>query len=65
MRVTVEGSNDLDTWLLDIDEVTGPDATAIQAGLPALSSGDWTYRTFRSPGPVTGDPAEFLRAKID
>jgi hypothetical protein len=65
MRVTVEGSNDLDTWLLDIDEVTGPDATAIQAGLPALSSGDWTYRTFRSLGPVTGDPAEFLRAKID
>lgn len=62
---TIEGSDNLGSWLLDIDEVTGPDATAIQAGLPALSSGDWTYRTFRSPGPVTGDPAEFLRVQID
>ena len=62
---TVEGSDNLGSWLLDIDEVTGPDATAIQAGLPALSSGDWTYRTFRSPGPVTGDPSEFLRVQID
>lgn len=62
---TIEGSDDLGSWLLDIDEVTGPDATAIQSGLPALSSGDWTYRTFRSPGPVTGDPSEFLRVQID
>jgi autotransporter-associated beta strand protein len=62
---TIEGSDDLGSWLLDIDEVTGPDAAAIQAGLPALSSGDWTYRTFRSPGPVTGDPSDFLRARIE
>jgi autotransporter-associated beta strand protein len=62
---TIEGSDDLGSWLLDIDEVTGPDATAIQSGLPAPSSGDWTYRTFRSPGPVTGDPLEFLRVQID
>jgi hypothetical protein len=62
---TIEGSDDLGSWLLDIDEVTGPDAAAIQAGLPALSSGDWTYRTFRSPGPVAGDPSDFLRARIE
>lgn len=62
---TVEGSDDLGTWLLDIDEVTGPDAAAIQAGLPALSNGDWVYRTFRSPGSIAGDPSEFLRVVID
>jgi autotransporter-associated beta strand protein len=62
---TIEGSDDLGSWLLDIDEVTGPDAASIQASLPALSSGDWTYRTFRSPGPVAGDAIEFLRARIE
>jgi fibronectin-binding autotransporter adhesin len=61
----IEGGDTLQSWLLDVDEVTGADATAIQAGLPALSSGDWVYRTFRSPGSVTGDPVEFLRARIE
>jgi autotransporter-associated beta strand protein len=62
---TIEGSDDLGTWLLDIDEVTGADAAALQAGLPALSNGDWVYRSFRSPGTVTGDPAEFMRVRIE
>ena len=52
-------------WSLAIAEVTGADATAIQAGLPALSTG-WTYRTFRSPGTVAdGDPSDFLRAGVE
>ncbi|WP_193214511.1 autotransporter-associated beta strand repeat-containing protein, partial [Luteolibacter marinus] len=62
---TVEGGNGLDSWLLDIDEVTGPDAAAIQAGLPGLTNGDWVYRTFRTPGNVASDPAEFIRARVE
>ncbi len=62
---TIEGSDELGTWLLDIDEVTGADATAIQTGLPPLGSAEWVYRTFRSPGTVTGDPQEFMRAKVE
>ena len=62
---TIEGGDTLGTWLLDVDEVTGADATAIQMDLPELSSDDWVYRTFRSPGTVTGDPVEFLRARVE
>ncbi len=62
---TIEGSDGLVSWLLDIDEVTGADAAAIQAGLPALSGGDWTYRTFRTPDAVTADPSDFIRARAE
>jgi fibronectin-binding autotransporter adhesin len=61
----IEGSDTLNGWTLDIDEVIGADATAIQSGLPELSGSDWTYRTFRSPGAITGDPIEFLRARVE
>jgi autotransporter-associated beta strand protein len=60
----VQAGNNLGSWTLAVSEVTGADATAIQAGLPALSTG-WTYRTFRTPGPVSGDPKEFIRVLID
>jgi hypothetical protein len=59
----IQASDALGTWTLAVTEVNGPDATAIQLGLPALNPG-WTYRTFRSPGPVAGDPVEFMRAVI-
>ncbi|MCX6878953.1 MAG: hypothetical protein NTW21_34855 [Verrucomicrobia bacterium] len=59
----IQASDDLLSSPLTVTEVTGPDAAAIQLGLPALNSG-WTYRTFRSPGPVAGDPIEFMRVKI-
>jgi autotransporter-associated beta strand protein len=62
---TIEAGDELGSWALDVDEVTGADATAIQAGLPALSGAGWTYRTFRSPGPVSGDPREFIRARVE
>lgn len=65
----IEGSDTLASWTLNVSEVTGPDAAAIQAGLPGLSDinadtiPDWTYRTFRAPNPVSGtNPADFLRA---
>jgi hypothetical protein len=60
----IEGDVNLSTFADTITEVTGGDATTIQAGLPALSSGDWTYRTFRAPGTVTAIPKAFLRAKV-
>jgi hypothetical protein len=59
----IQASDNLASTPLTVSEVSAPDATAIQLGLPALNPG-WTYRTFRSPGPVAGDPAEFMRAVI-
>ena len=64
---TIEGSDALapNGWTLDIDEVTGSDAADIQSGLPALSGAGWSYRTFRAPGDVAGDPTDFLRARVE
>jgi len=59
----VEGDEDLDTFASTIAEITGDDAAAIQAGLPALSSG-WTYRTFRAPGNLSSTPKSFLRVQM-
>jgi hypothetical protein len=60
---SIQASDELTTWTLDVTEVVGADATSIQTGLPALNPG-WVYRTFRSPGPVAGDPIEFMRIVI-
>ena len=58
----IQASTDLASWALTVTEVTGTDASAIQLGLPALSSG-WVYRTFRAPGTVVpGEPRKFMRA---
>ncbi|MFM2242658.1 MAG: hypothetical protein RLZ97_1513, partial [Verrucomicrobiota bacterium] len=57
----IEGSLDLADWTtMNVSEVT----PALAGGLPALSSG-WSYRTFRTPGPV-GSPnlRSFLRAGV-
>ena len=59
-------------WSLSVGEITNPtDLAVIQSGLPPLSDlnhdgiSEWTYRTFRSLGNVTGAaPSAFLRAKI-
>ncbi len=59
----IEGDVSLSPFADTITEVTGGDATTIQTGLPALTSG-WTYRTFRAPGTVPATPKAFLRAKI-
>lgn len=60
----VQGSDDLTGWGLSVSEVTGADATSIQSTMPELQAG-WFYRTFRSPGPVVGDPSDFLRVRVD
>ncbi|MES2924516.1 MAG: hypothetical protein V4819_23390 [Verrucomicrobiota bacterium] len=59
----IQASDELTNWTLTVGEVGGGDAAAIQAGLPALNVG-WVYRSFRSPGAVAGDPAEFMRIFI-
>lgn len=60
----VQGSDTLGAWDLIVTEVTGTDATTIQSTLPAVQTG-WYYRTFRSPGPLVGDPTDFLRVRVD
>lgn len=60
----VQGSDGLTNWGLSISEVTGADATSIQSTMPELQPG-WFYRTFRSPGPIVGDPSDFLRVRVD
>jgi hypothetical protein len=59
----LQATDDLTSFGLEVTEVVGADATALQTGLPALTAG-WTYRTFRSPGSVSGDPAEFMRVVV-
>lgn len=60
---SLQATDDLLAFSLDVSEVTGADAAAIQAGLPAVNGG-WEYRSFRSPGPVQGDPREFMNVQI-
>jgi hypothetical protein len=60
----IQGTENLTNWNLPITEVTDPDASAVQAGMPALSPG-WTYRSFRvDVGPGAVNSREFLRAAI-
>lgn len=59
----IEGDQTLNAFADTITEVNGADATVIQSGLPALSSG-WTYRTFRAPGTTATNAKAFLRAKV-
>ena len=61
----IQGSDELSTWNLAVSEVLGADKTAIETGLPTPLSTGWEYRTFQSPGAISGDPAEFLRAVIE
>ncbi|MEK7949933.1 beta strand repeat-containing protein [Luteolibacter soli] len=62
----IQNSGNLLTFPLEVIEVTGADATAIQAGLPALTpGGGWAYRTFRAAGIVSSATKQFLRAKAD
>jgi autotransporter-associated beta strand protein len=60
----IEGGDALATWTLPVSEVTGADATAAQAGLPALRQG-WVYRTFRTPGTISAKPMSFMRARFE
>ncbi len=58
MIYLIEGDDDLSGFSSGVEEQT----PSLSAGLPALSSGDWEYRTFRLTAPVSGEPKGFLRA---
>jgi autotransporter-associated beta strand protein len=58
----IQGSTTLsDFTTMNVTEVI----PAITTNLPPLSSGQWTYRTFRVPAPVSGVPKQFLRATVE
>lgn len=59
----IQAGTTLASWPSVVSEVPEPDATALRAGLPALSSG-WGYRSFRAPGNLSTDPSAFIRVKI-
>ena len=62
----IEASNDLADWGTPVvSEVTGGDASAIQATLtpPSPDSG-WTYHTFRTDDDAAGDARDFIRAEV-
>lgn len=61
----IQGSDNLTAWNLAVSEVTNPaEKLAIEGTMPQPLNAGWTYRTFRSPGAVTGDPMDYLRAVI-
>lgn len=61
----IQGSETLASFPLEVVEVTGADATAIQADLPGLTSTAWTYRSFRTAGTVSSAAKKFLRAVVE
>jgi fibronectin-binding autotransporter adhesin len=62
----IEAANDLSDWGTPlVEEVTGPDAAAIQATLtPPAPEAGWTYYTFRTDGSAASDPKDFIRAEV-
>ncbi|MFD0894876.1 autotransporter-associated beta strand repeat-containing protein [Luteolibacter ambystomatis] len=63
----IQGTIDLVDWtMIGVQEVTGPDAGALQAALPTPAPG-WTNRSFCVPGsdPTQGNPKAFIRAKVE
>jgi autotransporter-associated beta strand protein len=56
----IHASTQLQTWHHPVTELTGPEATALHATLPAPNTG-WSYRTFQA---ATDSPACYIRASI-
>lgn len=54
----------LTDWTLGVTEATGAEIDSLHLTLPALSSADWEYRTFRTPGSTTADALDFIRAAV-
>jgi autotransporter-associated beta strand protein len=62
----IEASNTLADWGAPlVEEVTGADATAIQATLtPPAPDAGWIYHTFRTDGDAASDASNFIRVKV-
>jgi hypothetical protein len=56
----IEGSTDLATWTNTITEVV----PALTDGLPAAPPSGYEYHSFRTAGPVSTTPREFIRANV-
>lgn len=54
----IEGSTNLSTWTSAITEIT----PALTDGLPAAPPAGYEYHTFRTAGPLSSTPREFIRA---
>ena len=62
----IQGSDaTLTDWTLGVTEATGAEVDSLHLTLPALSSADWEYRTFRTPGTTAGDSEDFIRAVVN
>ena len=60
----VQGSTELHNWNLEVNEVTGSEASVIQAGLSSLDSG-WSHRTFRLLPTLQNESKGFLKLQLD
>lgn len=63
VRYSIQAFSNLTSGPLTVSEVTGPHVLGIHSALPELNPG-WQYRTFRTPGPASSSPREFIRAVI-
>jgi hypothetical protein len=63
LTYTIQAGDNVTTYTLNVTEVSGADAAAIQAGLPALNP-NWVYRTFQCPDSVVGNPADFMKVIV-
>jgi autotransporter-associated beta strand protein len=67
---TAEGSDDVTTWTtVQVTEVTGAAAAAVQASLGALLTtppleAQWEWHTFRTDGGAPSDPTDFIRLAV-
>ena len=62
--LVIQASDNLTLYNMDTQDISLADAAAIQVGLPPVGDG-WYYLTLRSPGPVAGDPSEFIRLWVE
>jgi len=56
----IEGSTDLGGWTNPISEIT----PALTDGVPASPPTGYEYHTFRTAGPVSSVPSDFIRAQV-
>lgn len=63
MNYIVQGSDSLTAYPLEVTEITGSSALALQAGLPAVDS-EWTYRSFRTTSVAGGSGRRFMRVQV-
>lgn len=67
LTYVIEAGNTLNAdWggTVATSEVTGSDATAIQAAAPFTADDGWVLKTFRTDGSAPADPSDFIRVRL-